>query len=76
MLIQKEFYNKYDAVLSRRYHTRNKSKVNRILIIVLLAGLVLILSLVGLGNLTGQTAETLARPPVETLPVETLNLGG
>lgn len=74
--LQKEFYNKYDAALSRRYHTRNKFKVNRILIIVLLAGLVLILSLVGLGNLTGQTAETLARPPVETLPVETLDLGG
>ena len=63
-------------MLNRRYHTRNKSKVNRILLIILLAGLVLILSLVGVGNLTGQTAETLAKPPVETLPVQTLDLGG
>jgi hypothetical protein len=73
--IQREFYDKYDSVLNRRYATRNKAKANRVLIIVLVVAFVLIVSLIGIGSI-GQDAETLEKPQMETNPVVSLDLGG
>ena len=73
--LQKEFYDKYDTVLTRRYQTRNRKKTNRILVIVGLLLVILVLSLFGIGALQEQTAETLSKPDVETIPVVTLDLG-
>lgn len=73
--LQREFYDKYDAALRRRYTTRNRGKVARIAVIALLAALIIIASLIWVGNLREQTAETLEKPDLETIPVVTMDLG-
>ena len=73
---QREFYNRYDAVLSRRYSTRNKTKTARIAMIFLLIALVIVASFVLLKGMAEQTADTLPKPQIETIPVASLDLGG
>ncbi len=73
--LQKEFLDKYNTVLNRRYHIRNRKKTVRILAIIALILAVFLLSMFGIGALRGQTSETLIKPELETLPVETLDLG-
>ena len=73
--IQREFYDKYDPVLSRRYSTRNKGKVSRILMVAALISLILLLVFFGIGSLGKQGEEKLPKPSVETIPVVTLDLG-
>ncbi|MBR6118787.1 MAG: hypothetical protein IKQ04_00525 [Oscillospiraceae bacterium] len=69
---QRAFYDKYDAALQRKYSTRNKSKVTRILAAAALMALVVLLLVFGLGSLSRQTGETLPKPEVETIPIVTL----
>ena len=73
--LQKQFYNKYNDILSRRYFNRNRNKVTRIILIALLVGLIFIVSVIGIGAIHGSVAETLERPEVSTVPVGTLDLG-
>lgn len=72
---QQEFFNKYDAALQRRYSTRNRGKLIRILMISLLSALIVILSLLLLTGLRDSAEETLAKPELETIPVASLDLG-
>lgn len=71
---QQAFFRKYDELLQRRYATRNKSKVVRLLGIVLIAAAVLIASILAL-NKYQREENALAEPQKETIPVVTLNLG-
>lgn len=73
--LQQEFLNKYDAVLNRRYFTRDKGKAGRIIVICLLVALIFVIGLFAISSLTGNVAETLEAPEISTLPVETLDLG-
>ena len=72
--LQHQFYEKYDTVLNRRYQTRNRTKVARIILISLLAALVLVVSFFALSSFTGDPTP-LEKPVVSTIPVETLDLG-
>lgn len=72
--LQHQFYEKYDTVLNRRYQTRNKTKVTRIILISLLAALVLVASFFAISSFTGEPTP-LEEPVVSTIPVETLDLG-
>lgn len=67
--IQREFYNKYNSTLNRRFFYRNKNKVTRWIIVALLVGLILVVSMISLSSLTGQVGETIAAPTLETIPV-------
>lgn len=73
--VQREFYDRYDAVLSRRYAKRSRSAVVRILAIALLMALIVVVSWIGISVLGEETGETLARPDVETIAVEPIDLG-
>lgn len=73
--LQKQFYKKYNDILNRRYFTRNRNKVTRIILIALLVGLIFVVSVIGIGAIHGSVAETLERPEVSTVPVGTLDLG-
>lgn len=73
--LQRQFYNKYNAILNRRYFTRNRNKVTRIILIALLVAVIFIVSIFGISAIRGNVAETLERPEVETVPVGTLDLG-
>ena len=73
--LQKEFYNRYDSALSRRYSTRNKNKVTRWIIIALLVGLILVVGLIAVSTIQNQIGDTITPPNVETIPVHTLDLG-
>ena len=59
--IQREFYDKYDPVLSRRYSTRNKGKVTRILMVAALISLILLLVFLSIGSLGKQGEEKLPK---------------
>ena len=72
--LQHQFYEKYDTVLNRRYQTRNRTKVARIILISLLAALVLVVSFFALSSFTDDPTP-LEKPVVSTIPVETLDLG-
>ena len=72
---QREFFDKYDAALSRHYTARNGGKLTRILLIGLLAVLVILAALLGVSTIRNQTGETLPAPQMETIPVVTLDLG-
>ena len=72
--LQHQFYEKYDTVLNRRYQTRNRTKVTRIILISLLAALVLVVSFFALSSFTDDPTP-LEKPVVSTIPVETLDLG-
>ena len=73
--LQREFYDKYDTVLRRRYTTRSRAKATRFLMIALLFALALLISILWVSNLREQTVETIPRPAVETIPVGDLDLG-
>ena len=73
--LQRQFYNKYNDILSRRYFTRNRNKVTRYVIIALLVALIFLISFFGINAIHGSVAETLERPEVSTIPVGTLDLG-
>ncbi len=73
--LQRQFYNKYNAILNRRYFTRNKGKVTRVILIAVLVGVIFLVSIIGISAIRGNVAETLERPEVSTIPVETLDLG-
>lgn len=72
---QQAFFNKYDAALQRRYSTRNRGKLIRILMIAILSALIVILSLLLLTGLRESAEETLEKPELETIPVASLDLG-
>lgn len=73
--LQRDFFDRYDTALSRRYNTRNKGKVARIVFVSLLIALVILVSMILLANFKEQGTDALAKPQVETIPVVTLNLG-
>ena len=73
--LQRQFYRKYDAILNRRYLTRNRTNVTRIVIVTLLVALIVVIGLFAISSFTGNDAETLERPEISTIPVETIDLG-
>lgn len=68
--VQREFYDKYNSTLNRRFFYRNKNKVTRWIIVALLVGLILVVGMIAMSSITGQISETIAPPSVETIPFE------
>ena len=73
--LQREFYDKYDTVLNRRYRTRDRGKAARIIMLALLIAMVVLAALTVIIGLRNQFQEPITAPSVETLPVQTLDLG-
>ena len=73
--LQREFYDKYDTVLNRRYRTRDRGKTARIILLALLIAMVVLAALTVIIGLRNQLQEPITAPSVETLPVQTLDLG-
>ena len=73
--LQREFYDKYDTVLNRRYRTRDGGKTARIIMLALLIAVLVLAALTVIIGLRNQLQEPITAPSVETLPVQTLDLG-
>ena len=73
--LQREFYDKYDTVLNRRYRTRDRGKTARIILLALLIAVAVLAALTVIIGLRNQLQEPITAPSVETLPVQTLDLG-
>ena len=73
--LQREFYDKYDTVLNRRYRTRDGGKTARIIMLALLTAVLVLAALTVIIGLRNQLQEPITAPSVETLPVQTLDLG-
>lgn len=73
--LQREFYDKYDTVLNRRYRTRDRGKTARIIMLALLIAVLVLAALTVIIGLRNQLQEPITAPSVETLPVQTLDLG-
>lgn len=73
--LQRQFYKKYDAILNRRYFNRNRTKLTRAVVIVLIVALIFVLGMFAVSAFRGNTDDTLARPEISTVPIETLDLG-
>lgn len=69
--LQREFYDKYETALQRRYSTRDKGRVPRILMVAALMALIALLLSFGLGSLNRQSGAALPKPEMETIPVVT-----
>ncbi len=73
--VQREFYDKYDRVLSRRYVGHGQGFTVRIIVIALLAAAIVLAGWIGVSLLGSGTGETLPKPVKETLPMATIDLG-
>ena len=73
--LQREFLDKYDPVLSRRFSTRNRNKLTRMILIGILCGLIVIAGLIWIFSIKGEVNNPLQAPEVETIPAVSLDLG-
>ena len=66
--VQREFYDRYSGVLNRKYQTRNKSNLARMLMVVLLLGVIVVISLIALNSMSAPADTGLEKATRETVP--------